>query len=38
MMAFFEPVTEQTIRDLAVLFAMAVAFLWLVGRKMEWRQ
>jgi ABC-2 type transport system permease protein len=32
------PTTEQIVVDLAVLGAMAAAFLWLVGRKMNWRQ
>jgi ABC-2 type transport system permease protein len=32
------PVTSQIIVDAAVLAAMAVLFLWLVGRKMNWRQ
>jgi hypothetical protein len=29
---------KQIILDVSVLATIAVAFLWLVGRKMEWRQ
>jgi ABC-2 type transport system permease protein len=32
------PLTGQIVVDLAVLGAMTVAFLWLAGRKMNWRQ
>jgi ABC-2 type transport system permease protein len=36
--ALLGPLTERIFLDLAVLVGVTVIVLWLVGRKMDWRQ